>query len=194
MWSSFSLNIRTEKYLRLFNQDTIFLTFRRGYSGTVSFCSLQTSKQYHYHHHLSFVASGDHSQDQHSAVPATAHTDKERRSLLWRAYNLNRYKGKREVYDSLHVRKNVEVVLGEPVYTGDSLYSGVGNLTCRRMSNGKQGIFGAVVFCCFFLQQDRSAHNLIICPLIATSSWKSIFAWQWLWRQAEANVNINKKT
>lgn len=80
------VNISTEKYFKtsdkIFSQDRIFLTFRRGYSGTVSFHSLQMSKHHHYHHHLSFLASGDYSQDQHSTVLETVHIDKERRSLL----------------------------------------------------------------------------------------------------------------
>lgn len=152
MWSSSLLNIRTERYLWLFNQDTTFLTFRRGYSGTVSFFSLQMSKQHHYHHHLSAVASGDRSQDQHSAVLETVHTDKDGCSLLWRAYNLNRWNKKREVCSSLHVRKNMEIVFGESVNIGDNLYRGVGNFDMLENEQWQTGkIWSRVLFVCFFL-------------------------------------------
>lgn len=83
------VNIRTEKYFKtsgkIFNQDRIFLTFREEYSGPVSFHSLQMSKHNHYNHHhqhLSFLASGDHSQDQHSTVLKILHIDEESCSLL----------------------------------------------------------------------------------------------------------------
>lgn len=60
------------------------LTFKRVYLRTVSFLSLQMSKHnhYHHHHHLTFLLSGNSSQDQHSAILENVHTDKERHSFL----------------------------------------------------------------------------------------------------------------
>lgn len=65
----------------------------------------------------------------------------------------------------------MEIIFGEPVNTGNSLYSGAGNFDMLESEQWKTGnIWSREFLLCFFLQQDRSTHNLIICLLIATSS------------------------
>lgn len=71
----------------------------------------------------------------------------------------------------------MEVGSAETVYIGDCLYSGVGNWTHAEnerwqarntWSRGFCLVGLGFLFACLLLQQDRSAHNLIICLVIIT--------------------------